>query len=139
MGGSRRVSSTPIAGSAHPSKGLPMWSIRGLNMMLAIAFAAGVGSSAVPSTAQAAGTKPCTATARGALWTFNGQTGVAYKVIGIRTSCPLGISWLARMTKQKGPKVKGPPGWTCAAKRPSGACTMKGGGIFQWQPKLRPL
>jgi hypothetical protein len=114
-----------------------MWRIRGLAVPLAIALVAGVGVGAAPSTALAVGSKPCTATARGALWTFNGQTGVAYKVIGIRASCPLGISWLARMTKQKGPKIKGPPGWTCAAKRPSGACTMKGGGIFQWSPKLR--
>jgi hypothetical protein len=138
MMGSRRVITTPIAGFARPSKGLPMWSIRGLSVQLAIAVIAGAGVSAGTSPALAAGIKPCTATARGALWTFNGQTGVAYKVIGIRAPCPLGISWLARMTKQKGPKIKGPPGWTCAAKRPSGACTMKGGGIFQWQPKLRP-
>ena len=107
-------------------------------MLLAIALVAGIGVSAGPSTALAAAVKPCTATAKGALWTVNGQTGVAYKVIGIRAPCPLGISWLARMTKQKGPKIKGPPGWTCAGTRPAGACLMDGSGIFQWSPKLRP-
>jgi hypothetical protein len=116
-----------------------MSSIRARSVLLSVALIAIASLTVGTSTAAAAGSKPCKATAQGALWIFNGQTGVAYKVIGVHgASCPLGLSWLARLTKQKGPKLKGPPGWVCAGTRPSGACTMKGGGIFQWSPKLRP-
>ena len=116
-----------------------MSSIRTLSALASIALAALALATVGAAPVAAATAKPCRATARGVLWTFQGQTGVAYKVVGVGgASCPLGISWLARLTRQKGPIFKGPAGWSCAARRPSGSCTVRGGGIFHWEPRLRP-
>jgi hypothetical protein len=101
--------------------------------LVAVAVAPAGGASAGTTTA-----KPCTGKATGALWIYQGQTGVAYKVVGVGgASCALGSSWLARFTKQKAQVFKGPPGWSCVAKKPSGACTIAGGGLFHWEPRLR--
>lgn len=117
-----------------------MSSIRARAALLIIAMVAAAGAGVAPSSAAtAAAGKPCAAKAQGALWTFNGQTGVAYKIVGVNgASCSLASSWLQRLTKQKGPLAAGPKGWTCSVNRPSGSCTSKTGAVFQWAPKLRP-
>jgi hypothetical protein len=113
-------------------------SIRALGALLSIALIAPLAPVIGPSSAAAAVAKPCTVRARGVLWTFQGQTGVAYTIVGVNGApCPLAASWLARLSRQKGPIVKGPAGWTCVAHRPAGACTGKTGAVFTWAPKLR--
>jgi hypothetical protein len=112
--------------------------LRALSALLSIASVAIAGAAVAP-TSVAAPAKPCTAVAKGVLWTFQGQTGVAYRIVGVNGgSCPLAVSWLVRLTKQKGPLVKGPKGWTCSAKRPSGSCANARGAVLTWSPKLRP-
>jgi hypothetical protein len=112
--------------------------LRALSVLLSIASSVIVGAAIAP-TASGAGAKPCTASAQGALWTFQTQTGVAYRLVGVNgASCRLAVSWLARITKQKGPRITGPKGWTCSAQRPSGSCANATGAVFTWSPKLRP-
>jgi hypothetical protein len=111
--------------------------LRALSVLLSIASIVIAGAAVAP-TAVAATPKPCVAAAQGALWTFQAQTGVAYRLVGVNgASCTLAVSWLARLTKQKGPLVTGPKGWTCSAKRPSGSCANARGAVFTWSPKLR--
>jgi hypothetical protein len=121
-----------------PSKGSSMSSIRALGALVSIALVAALALGTAPSSAATpAVAKPCKVTARGVLWTFQGQTGVAYTIVGVNgASCPLASSWIARLSKQKGPILKGPAGWTCAGQRPSGACSKRAA-VFTWSPKLR--
>ena len=109
-----------------------------MKLSIALALAAVAAAAFAGAPAGAATAKPCTGKATGALWIYQGQTGVAYKIVGVGgASCELGGSWLARFTKQKAPAFKGPPGWSCVARKPSGSCTVKGGGLFHWEPRLR--
>jgi hypothetical protein len=57
-------------------KGSPVSHLRALSVLLSIACVAIAGAAVAPS-ALAAPPKPCTAVAKGVLWTFQGQTGVA--------------------------------------------------------------
>ena len=112
--------------------------IRALGALATIALVAPLSTGVAQADAALGGATSCKVSGRGVLWTFQGQTGVAYRVVGVNgASCPLAVTWLPRLTKQKGPRVTGPPGWTCAAHRPAGACTGKGGAVFTWSPKLR--
>jgi hypothetical protein len=113
-----------------------MSSIRALGALVSIALVAALTVGVGPSSAAA---KPCKVNSAGVLWTFQGQTGVAYRIVGVNgASCSLASAWLARLTKQKGPTVTGPAGWKCVAQRPSGACSGRHGAVFTWAPKLRP-
>jgi hypothetical protein len=115
-----------------------MSSLRALGALVPIALVASLALSAAPSNAAAAVAKPCTVTAKGVLWTFQGQTGVAYKIVGVNGApCPLASAWIARLSKQKGPSLTGPAGWTCVGHRPAGACSKRSA-VFTWSPKLRP-
>ena len=79
---------------------------------------------------------PCTATASGAPWSYKGQKGTAYTVLGESgASCSLGVKWLKRITASHG--SSSPKGWACfAISSGIGECQVKGGGIFEFSPKL---
>jgi hypothetical protein len=80
---------------------------------------------------------PCTATALGAPWSYKGQKGTAYTVLGENgASCSLGAKWLKRITASHG--SSSPKGWACLAISAGvGECQVKGGGIFEFSPKLK--
>jgi hypothetical protein len=80
---------------------------------------------------------PCTATATGAPWSYKGQKGTAYTVLGESgASCSLGAKWLKRITASHG--STSPKGWACLAVSSGiGECQVKGGGIFEFSPKLK--
>lgn len=81
---------------------------------------------------------PCTAVAKGAHWTYKGQKGTAYTVLGVNgASCTVGVKWLVRLTSHHGYLVAGPAGWKCIVTSVVGECTLKNGGIFEWGPKLK--
>ena len=82
-------------------------------------------------------TPPCTATAQGAAWSYKGQKGTAYTVLGENgASCSLGAKWLKRITASHG--SSSPKGWSCLAISAGvGECQVKGGGIFEFSPKLK--
>jgi hypothetical protein len=99
------------------------------------AVSAASSSAAVPSTSSKA---PCMAVAKGAHWKYKGQTGTAYTVLGVSgASCTVGAKWLPRLTREHGYGVKAPTGWTCIVESVVGECTLKGGGILEWTPKLK--
>jgi hypothetical protein len=45
--------------------------------------------------------------------------------------------WLPLLTSRRGYSTKGPTGWQCIVTSVVGECTIKGGGIFEWLPKLK--
>ena len=115
-------------------------SIRLAIASLAIMLAGGAIASggAAAATSPSATAKPCTAVAKGAHWSYKGQKGTAYTVLGVNgASCTLGIKWLPRLTSHRGYLTKGPIGWQCIVTSVVGECTIKGGGIFEWLPKLK--
>src|SRR5579871_5663792 len=76
-----------------------------------VGTAAGAGAATAGRIASSA---PCLATARGAAWSYKGQKGTAYTVIGENgASCSLGGKWLKRITASHG--SKSPKGWACLA------------------------
>jgi hypothetical protein len=42
-----------------------------------------------------------------------------------------------RLTQAHGMVRTGPKGWQCIVTSVVGECTIKGGGIFEWMPKLK--
>ncbi len=86
--------------------------------------------------AHAATPKECIGTATGAAWSDKGQKGTVYTVIGVNgASCSQGAKWLKRITSSHGSKA--PAGWKCLAISTVGECQIKGGGIFEFTPKLK--
>ena len=80
--------------------------------------------------------KECIGTGTGAAWSYKGQKGTVYTVIGVNgASCSLGAKWLKRITTSHG--TKSPAGWKCLAISTVGECQIKGGGIFEFTPKLK--
>ena len=66
------------------------------------------------------------------------SSATAYTVLGVNgASCTLGIKWLPRLTSHRGSLTKGPTGWQCIVISVVWECTIKGGGIFEWLPKLK--
>jgi hypothetical protein len=114
-------------------------SIRLASVALALALVAlPAASSSAAAPAAPASKAPCMAVAKGAHWKYKGQSGTAYTVLGVSgASCSVGVKWLARLTRQHGYGIKGPAGWTCIAESVVGECTLKGGGILEWTPKLK--
>jgi hypothetical protein len=103
-----------------------------------LAFDAG----AAPQTSRAAA--PCGGTAQGAPWSYKGQRGTAYSIVGVNgASCALGLKYLPRWTRDRATfDLKPvPPGWHCSAigdysaLAKLGQCTTNKGGIFEWLPK----
>jgi hypothetical protein len=86
--------------------------------------------------AHRASAAPCTATAKGTAWSFKGQKGTTYTLLGENgASCSLGAKWLKRIITSHG--TKSPTSWTCLTTPPIGECQTKGGGIFEFTPKLK--
>ena len=101
-----------------------------------LAASAASGGAVVDRASVAAGR--CTAVGKGTAWSYKGQKGTAYTVVGNRAAaCALGIKWLLRLTNVVGvPKT--PPGWECiTAVSVEGQCDSKSGGIFEWTAKLK--
>jgi len=86
--------------------------------------------------ARSASALPCIGTATGAPWSLKGQKGTTYTILGEGgASCALGAKWLRRISASHG--TTSPKGWTCLATSGVGECQVKGGGIFEFSPKLK--
>ncbi len=80
----------------------------------------------------------CKVVAKGTPWSYQGQKGRAYTIVGDRASaCAVGVKWLLRLTNMTG-VTKTPPGWQCiAAVSVAGQCEKKGAGVFEWLAKSK--
>jgi hypothetical protein len=81
----------------------------------------------------------CLKVAKGAPWKAKSQKGTLYQVIGLNGgSCPLGVKWVLRLSRQIGVGLKGPTGWRCvSATAFNGECMSKTGAVFEWRPRLK--
>jgi hypothetical protein len=96
----------------------------------------GTCTTAAAAGAHGASAAPCIATAKGAAWSYKGHKGTAYTLLGENgASCSLGAKWLKRIITSHG--AKSPAGWKCLATPLVGECQTKGGGIFEFSPKLK--
>jgi hypothetical protein len=99
-----------------------------------VAVCASTGSAAAAPAAKG----ECIGTGKGAAWTYKGQKGTSYTVLGVSGApCPVGLKWLMRLTTARGMVRTGPKGWQCIVTSVVGECTIKSGGIFEWMPKLK--
>jgi hypothetical protein len=107
-------------------------------------LAFGAAAQAQPLALKAA--PPCGGTAQGAPWSYKGQKGTAYSVVGVNgASCATGLKFVAKWTRDRATfDLKPvPAGWHCSSIVVDGAlaklgqCTTKQGGIFEWLPKLK--
>jgi hypothetical protein len=89
---------------------------------------------------------PCGGVAKGASWSYKGQKGTAYSVVGVNgASCAIGLKYMPKWTRDRATfDLKPvPAGWHCTAigdytaLAKLGQCTTKKGGIFEWLPKLK--
>jgi hypothetical protein len=128
----RRQSTTSFAGA--------LVGLAALAAVLAFSAAA----PAQPQTSKA--TAPCGGVAKGAPWSYKGQKGKAYSVVGVNgASCATGIKYMPKWTRDRATfDLKPvPTGWHCAAigtytaLAKLGQCTTTKGGIFEWLPKLK--
>ena len=104
-------------------------------------------STAAPAQPQADKATPCGGVAQGAPWSYKGQKGTAYTVIGVNAAglCATGLKFMAKWTHDRATfDLKPvPAGWHCSAigdytaLAKLGQCTTKKGGIFEWLPKLK--
>jgi hypothetical protein len=87
---------------------------------------------------------PCGGVAKGAPWSYKGQKGTAYTVVGVNgASCVTGIKYMPKWTRDRATfDLKPvPAGWHCSAigdysaRAKLGQCTTTKGGIFEWLPK----
>ena len=102
-------------------------------------------SAAAPAQLQAPNA-PCGGIANGAPWSYKGQKGTTYTVVGIGgASCATGIKFMPKWTHDRGAfDLKPvPAGWHCTAVgdyihlAKVGQCTTTKGGIFEWLPALK--
>jgi hypothetical protein len=107
------------------------------SIVAAMTLATAGGVAGASTTARTASSAPCVATAIGAPWSYKRHKGTAYTVIGVNgASCSLGAKWLKRITASHG--SRSPKGWVCLAISSGiGECQVKGGGIFEFHPKLK--
>jgi hypothetical protein len=113
----------------------------------AACVAALVFSAAAPAQPQAAKTPlPCGGVAKGAPWSYKGQKGTAYTVVGVSGApCATGLKFMPKWTRDRATfDLKPvPAGWHCSAigdysaLAKLGQCTTKQGGIFEWLPQLK--
>jgi hypothetical protein len=91
-------------------------------------------------------TPPCGGVAKGAPWSYKGQKGTAYNIVGVNgASCATGIKYMPRWTRDRATfDLKPvPAGWHCSAigdysaLAKIGQCTTPKGGIFEWLPKRK--
>jgi hypothetical protein len=104
-------------------------------------------STAAPAQLQAAKAVPCGGVAQGAPWSYKGQKGTAYSVMGVNgvALCATGLKYMSKWTRDRATfDLKPvPAGWHCSAigdytaLAKLGQCTTKKGGIFEWLPKLK--
>jgi hypothetical protein len=89
---------------------------------------------------------PCGGVAKGAAWSYKGQKGTTYSVLGVSgASCAIGLKYMSRWTRDRATfDLKPvPSGWHCSAigdysgLAKLGQCTTTKGGIFEWLPKRR--
>lgn len=99
---------------------------------------------AEPQTSRA--TAPCGGVAKGAPWSYKGQKGTAYSVVGVNgASCAIGLKYIPKWTRDRATfDLKPvPAGWHCSAigdysaLAKIGQCTTTKGGIFEWLPKQK--
>lgn len=99
---------------------------------------------AQPQTSMA--TAPCGGVAKGAPWSYKGQKGTAYTVVGLNgASCATGLKYMPKWTRDRATfDLKPvPAGWHCSAigdysaLAKLGQCTTTKGGIFEWLPKRK--
>jgi uncharacterized protein (DUF736 family) len=110
--------------------------LRTAGIVVALALLATCATAGAAAPAHRASAVPCTATATGAAWSYKGQKGTVYTVLGVNgASCSLGARWLKRITTSHG--TKSPAGWMCLTTSGIGECQVKGGGIFEFTPKLK--
>jgi hypothetical protein len=112
--------------------------------LTALAATLALSAAAAPRSSRAAA--PCGGVAKGAPWTYKGQKGTAYTVVGVNgASCALGLTYLRRWTHERAnfDLTPTPTGWHCSAigdysaLAKLGQCTTKQGGIFEWLPKRK--
>ena len=104
-------------------------------------------SAAAPAQQQLSkATTPCGGTVKGAPWSYKGQKGTAYSVLGVNgASCATGMKYMPKWTRDRATfDLKPvPAGWHCSAigdytaLEKLGQCTTTKGGIFEWLPKRR--
>jgi hypothetical protein len=89
---------------------------------------------------------PCGGVATGASWSYKGQKGIAYSVVGVNgASCATGLKYMPKWTRDRATfDLKPvPAGWHCSAigdysaLAKLGQCTTTKGGIFEWLPKRK--
>jgi hypothetical protein len=103
--------------------------------------------SVASATSQApAATPPCSGMAQGAPWSYKGQKGTVYTVLGVNgVSCTTGLKFMAKWTRDRAAfdLKPAPAGWHCSAigeykaLAKLGQCTTTKGGIFEWLPKRK--
>jgi len=110
--------------------------LRACGLLAATTLIATEASAPAATPLHSAAAKECLSTGTGAAWSFKGQKGTVYTVIGVNgASCSLGAKWLKRITASHG--SKSPAGWACLTTAGVGECQIKGGGIFEYTPKLK--
>ncbi len=111
---------------------------------LAAVLAFSATAPAQPQTSKAPA--PCGGVAKGAPWTYKGQKGTAYTIVGVNgASCAIGLKYMPKWTRDRATfDLKPvPAGWHCSAigdytaLAKSGQCTTTKGGIFEWLPKQK--
>ena len=109
-------------------------------LVAALAF-----SAAAPPSRTVKAPSACGGDAKGAPWSYKGQKGTTYTVVGVNgVSCATGIKFMPRWTRDRATfDLKPvPAGWHCTAigdythLAKVGQCTTTKGGIFEWLPKL---
>ena len=123
----------------HPS-GLRETALRlAIVSLLAGLAVMATGGTALGSTRAPAAKPPCIGAGKGLAWSYKGQKGTVYTVLGVNgASCSLGLKWLMRLTHSRGYLSSGQPaGWQCIVNAPTGECSLKSGAIFEWTPKLK--
>ena len=104
-------------------------------------------SAAAPARSQTrTAAAPCGGVAKGAPWSYKGQKGTAYSVVGVNgASCATGLKYIPKWTRDRATfDLKPvPAGWHCSAigdysgLAKLGQCTTTKGGIFEWLPKSK--
>jgi hypothetical protein len=124
-------------------------STRFVRPLIGLAIFAGVlafsaAAPAQPQTSKA--TAPCGGVAKGAPWSYKGEKGTAYTVVGVSgASCAIGLKYMSKWTRDRATfDLKPvPAGWHCSAigdysaLAKLGQCTTNKGGIFEWIPKRK--
>jgi hypothetical protein len=115
-------------------------------LLIAAVVAAFAIGAVAPVRAQARSAAVCSGVVQGAAWSYKGQRGSTYTVLGVNgVSCVTGIKFMPRWTHERGSfDLKPvPPGWHCSAigahgeLAKVGQCTTAKGGIFEWLPRQK--